>query len=182
MGDQSTPIGDVLDGVRVLEVAMYLFAPAAGAVLADWGADVIKVEHATHGDPMRRTAAWGLPALVDGISYTWEVANRGKRDIGIDISTADGREIILMLAERSDVFLTNFLPTARKKLGIDVDDITARNPSIIYARGSAAGSAWPRSRAWWLRRDLVLGPIRRSRIGNTEKRRLRAQHAGSRIR
>lgn len=128
-----------LDGVRVLEVAAYLFAPAGGAVLADWGADVIKVEPAQHGDPMRSTAAWGLPALVEGLSYTWEVANRGKRAVAVDLATPDGLEIILGLAEQSDVFVTNFLPDARRRLGIDVGDVTGRNPRIVYARASAQG-------------------------------------------
>jgi crotonobetainyl-CoA:carnitine CoA-transferase CaiB-like acyl-CoA transferase len=133
----------IMDGVRVLEVAMYMYVPAAGAVLADWGAEVIKVENALTPDPMRGTAAWGLPASIDGVSYLWEVTNRGKRGIAVDIHAPEGREIILRLAEESDVFLTNFLPTARRKLGIDVDDVMARNPRIVYARGSGQGARGP---------------------------------------
>lgn len=129
----------LLEGVRVLEVAMYPFVPAGGAILADWGTDVVEVEHAKHGDPMRGTAAWGLASSVDGISYLWEVCNRGKRAIAVDIGVPEGREVILRLAEQSDVFLTNFLPAARKNLGIDVDDVMHRNPRIVYARGSAQG-------------------------------------------
>lgn len=133
----------IMDGVRVLEVAMHMYVPAAGAVLADWGADVIKVENALTPDPMRGTAAWGLPSSIDGVSYLWEVTNRGKRGIAVDIHAPEGREIILRLAEETDVFLTNFLPPARRKLGIDVDDVMARNPRIVYARGSGQGSRGP---------------------------------------
>jgi crotonobetainyl-CoA:carnitine CoA-transferase CaiB-like acyl-CoA transferase len=128
-----------LDGVRVLEVAIYAFVPSATAILADWGADVLKVEHPVMGDPGRNTAAWGVPAEVNGVSHLWEVANRGKLAMTLDIATAEGREILLKLVDESDVFVTNFLPPARRKLGIEPEDIMGRNPRIIYARGSAQG-------------------------------------------
>lgn len=132
-----------LDGVRVLEVASYVFVPAAAAVLADWGADVLKVEHPAYGDPARNTAAWGVPAQVHGVSHLFEVGNRGKRAIGLDIAKPEGREILLSLVEDVDVFLTNLLPAARRKLGIEPDDIMARNPRVVYGRGSAQGPRGP---------------------------------------
>lgn len=128
-----------LDGVRVLEVAIYAFAPSAAAILADWGADVLKVEHPVTGDPGRNTAAWGVPAEVNGVSHLWEVANRGKRAMTLDIAKPEGLEILMRLVDESDVFITNFLPAARRKLGIEPEDILGRNPRIIYARGSAQG-------------------------------------------
>ena len=128
-----------LDGVRVLEVASYVFVPAAGAVLADWGADVLKVEHPSLGDPARTTAAWGVPASVNGVSHIFEVANRGKRAIALDIADAEGREILLALVDEADVFLTNLLPPARRKLGIEPEDIMGRNQRVIYGRGTAQG-------------------------------------------
>ena len=128
-----------LDGVRVLEVASYVFVPAAAAVLADWGADVLKVEHPSHGDPARTTAAWGVPASVNGVSHIFEVANRGKRAIGLDIAHPEGKDILLSLIDETDVFLTNLLPPARQKLGIEPEDVMARNPRVIYGRGSAQG-------------------------------------------
>jgi len=128
-----------LEGVRVLEVAIYAFVPSATAILADWGADVLKVEQVGVGDPGRNTAAWGVPASVNGVSHLWEVANRGKRAIGLDIATTEGRDILMQMVDNADVFVTNFLPPARRKLGIEPDDIMARNPRIIYARGSAQG-------------------------------------------
>ena len=128
-----------LDGIRVLEVAMYGFVPSAGAVLAEWGADVIKVEHAVTGDPQRGLRQTG-PLKVEGDpNPNIEHANRGKRAIGLDMSKPEGLEVLLELAKRADVFLTSFLPGHRRRFGIDVDDIRAVNPKIVYARGSALG-------------------------------------------
>ena len=128
-----------LEGVRVLEVAMYGFVPSGGAVLADWGADVIKVEHAVTGDPQRGLRLTGAYKVEGDPNPNFEHANRGKRSIGLDVSAPEGVEVLYELARRSDVFLTNFLPGARKRFKIDVDDIRAVNPKIIYARGSALG-------------------------------------------
>ena len=153
-----------LEGVRVLEVAIYAFVPSAAAILADWGADVLKVEHPVLGDPGRGTAAWGVPADVNGVSHLWEVPNRGKRAMTLDLATPEGKESLMKLVDESDVFITNFLPAARRKLGIEPDDIRARNPRIIYARGSAQG---PRGElaerggfdgvTYWLRSGASIG-------------------------
>jgi len=136
----------VLAGVRVLEVATWTFVPAAGAVLADWGADVIKVEHPATGDPQRGLMTSGLMGGSSGIpNFMMEQPNRGKRSIGIDIRSEDGLELLYKLAETSDVFLTSFLPAARRSMKIDVEHIRARNPNIIYARGSGNGQRGPES-------------------------------------
>jgi crotonobetainyl-CoA:carnitine CoA-transferase CaiB-like acyl-CoA transferase len=128
----------LLDGVRVLEVATWTYVPSGGAVLAEWGADVIKIEHPETGDPQRGLVSSGLlPAGT--VDFTVEMPNRGKRSVGLDMSTDEGRDILLQLAASSDVFLTSFLPSVRRKLRIDVDDIRAANPRIIYVRGSALG-------------------------------------------
>jgi crotonobetainyl-CoA:carnitine CoA-transferase CaiB-like acyl-CoA transferase len=137
-------MSNILDGVKVLEVAAWTFVPAAGAVLAEWGADVIKVEHPVGGDPQRGLISSGLvPAGAGGVNYMIEVPNRGKRSIGLDLSTPGGREILLKIAAQSDVFLTSFLPGVRKKFGIDVDDIRTVNPDIIYVRGTGHGTKGP---------------------------------------
>jgi crotonobetainyl-CoA:carnitine CoA-transferase CaiB-like acyl-CoA transferase len=128
-----------LAGIRVLEVAMWGFVPSAGAVLADWGADVIKVEHAVTGDPQRGLRQTGRLRVDGDPNPNIEHANRGKRSLGLDISRTDGKEVLYDLARRADVFLTSFLPAARQKLGIEVADIRAVNPRIVYARGSALG-------------------------------------------
>jgi crotonobetainyl-CoA:carnitine CoA-transferase CaiB-like acyl-CoA transferase len=128
-----------LEGIRVLEVAMYGFVPSGGAVLADWGADVIKVEHAVTGDPQRGLRFTGAFRVEGDPNPNIDHFNRGKRSIGLHLGTPGGREVLYDLARRADVFLTSFLPSARRKFGIEVDDIRAVNPKIIYARGSAFG-------------------------------------------
>ncbi|MGF7235254.1 MAG: CaiB/BaiF CoA transferase family protein [Frankia sp.] len=128
-----------LAGVRVLEVAMYGFVPSAGAVLADWGAEVIKVEHAVSGDPQRGLRQVGTMRVDDDPNPSIEHSNRGKRSIGLDMAKPESKEALHELVRRADVFLTSFLPAARRKFGIDVDDIRAINPKIVYARGSALG-------------------------------------------
>ncbi|HWE53899.1 MAG TPA: CaiB/BaiF CoA-transferase family protein [Acidimicrobiales bacterium] len=135
---------NVMQGVRVLEVAAWTFVPAAGAVLADWGADVIKIEHPNGGDPQRALISSGLlPGGPNAVNYIIEQPNRGKRSIGLDISTDEGREVLYKIAATSDVFLTSFLPSVRQKLQIDVEHIRAINPDIIYVRGSGQGALGP---------------------------------------
>jgi crotonobetainyl-CoA:carnitine CoA-transferase CaiB-like acyl-CoA transferase len=136
----------IMDGIKVVEVASWTYVPVAGAVLAEWGADVIKIEHPESGDPQRGLAAMGLvPTGPGGIAHMMELPNRGKRSVGIDMRTPEGRELLLKLCETADVFLTNFRPQARRKLGIDVDDVRAVNPNIIYVRGSGQGQRGPDS-------------------------------------
>ena len=133
--------GKPLEGVRVLEVAMYGFVPSAGAVLAEWGAEVIKVEHAVTGDPQRGLRQTG-PLRVEGDpNPNIEHANRGKRSIGLDVSVPEGREVLLELAKRADVFLTSFLPSSRRRLGIDVAGIRKVNPPDHLRAGQRARPA-----------------------------------------
>ena len=133
----------VMQGVRVLEVAQFTFTPAAGAILADWGADVIKIEHPVRGDTQRGFLNMGGVKL-DPLRHTLiEHPNRGKRSVGIDLGTTEGQELLYELAKQCDVFLTNFLPQVRQKNKFDVEHIRAVNPNIIYARGSALGNKGP---------------------------------------
>lgn len=133
----------VMQGFRILEVAQFTFVPAAGAILADWGADVIKVEHPLRGDTQRGFLNMGGVKL-DPLRHTLiEHPNRGKRSVGIDVSRPEGQEVLYELARGADVFLTNYLPQARQKNKFDVEHIRAVNPKIIYARGSALGNKGP---------------------------------------
>ncbi|HVW41977.1 MAG TPA: CoA transferase [Amycolatopsis sp.] len=133
----------VMEGVKVVEVSLYGFVPAAGAVLADWGAEVIKIEHPLQGDPMRGVIASGMGPEQTGFTFMWDIVNRGKRSVGIDLATPEGLELLMELVDGADVFLTSFLPEARRRLGIDVDSVMARNPGIVYARGSGQGVRGP---------------------------------------
>jgi crotonobetainyl-CoA:carnitine CoA-transferase CaiB-like acyl-CoA transferase len=133
----------VMQGVRVLEVAQHTFVPAAGAILADWGADVIKIEHPVRGDTMRGFVQLGGVKINPKRHTLMEHPNRGKRSVGVDVSTPEGQQVIYELAKTADVFLTNYLPAARQKLKLDIEHIRAANPNIIYARGSAYGDKGP---------------------------------------
>jgi crotonobetainyl-CoA:carnitine CoA-transferase CaiB-like acyl-CoA transferase len=129
----------VMAGFRVLELAQFTFVPAAGAILADWGADVIKVEHPVRGDTQRGFLNMGGIQVDPDRHPLMEHPNRGKRSVGIDISTPGGQEVIYDLAKTSDVFLTNYMPAHRQKHKFDVEHIRAANPNVVYARGSAYG-------------------------------------------
>lgn len=131
----------IMQGVRVIELASWTFVPAAGAVLADWGADVIKVEHPHRPDPQRALRRTGVDS--NGPNALMEQSNRGKRSLKLDIAKPEGREVLEKLVISADVFLTNWLPSARRKLRIDVDDIRAMNPNIVYARGHGQGTRGP---------------------------------------
>lgn len=133
----------VMEGVRVLEIAQFTFVPMAGGVLADWGADVIKVEHPVRGDAQRGIQMLQRLAVNPQRSSLMQHPNRGKRSVGIDVSTPEGQELIYELARQCDVFLTNYLPQQRQKLKIDLEHIRAANPDIIYVRGSAFGDKGP---------------------------------------
>jgi crotonobetainyl-CoA:carnitine CoA-transferase CaiB-like acyl-CoA transferase len=135
-----------LNGVRVLEVAQFTFVPSAGAVLADWGADVVKIEHPVTGDAQRGLVkVLGAAATVPGSSFApiMEAPNRGKRSVGLALDNSEARPLLDELIRRSDVFLTNYLPSSRKKLSIDVDDVRRVNPDIIYVVGNGFGSNGP---------------------------------------
>jgi crotonobetainyl-CoA:carnitine CoA-transferase CaiB-like acyl-CoA transferase len=150
-----------MEGVRILEVAQFTFVPSAGAVLADWGADVIKVEHAERGDAQRGIIkVFSQKVGKEGSSFApmMDGPNRGKRSIGLALEKPEAARVLRELVLSSDVFLTNFLPQARAKLGIDVDDIRAINPDIIYASGTGFGHSGPEtdkggydSTAYWAR-------------------------------
>jgi crotonobetainyl-CoA:carnitine CoA-transferase CaiB-like acyl-CoA transferase len=131
----------VLEGVKVVEVSMWAYVPSAGVVLAEWGADVVKIESPT-GDPMRGLINAGVGPM-EGIVFPWELWNRGKRTIALDLTQPDAQEIVLKLVEDADVFLTSYLPPSRRKLGIDEEAVRARNPNIIYACGTGQGYDGP---------------------------------------
>ena len=136
-------MSDIMEGVRILEVAEHTFVPAASAILADWGAEVIKVEHPERGDAMRGLASSGVMPMLGNVHVLLEHSNRGKKSIGIDVQTDAGLELIYKLAKTSDVFLTNKLPAVRKRLRIEPEDIRAHNPNIVYVSGTGSGERGP---------------------------------------
>ena len=132
-----------MKGVKILEVAEFTFAPSAGAILADWGADVIKIEHAEHGDAQRGITIGTGGAAAGTFQPLMEHPNRGKRSIGLALEVPSAREVLLQLVHEADVFVTNFLPSARRKLRIELEDMREANPAVIYVRGSGHGQRGP---------------------------------------
>lgn len=137
--------GGVLRGVRVVELASWTYVPSAGAALADWGADVIKVEGVSSGDPGRALVVGGFTreAARADADFILELGNRGKRSIAIDIKSETGRELFGRLLASADVFLTNWLPGALERARLTVADIRSFNPRIIIARGTGLGVRGP---------------------------------------
>jgi crotonobetainyl-CoA:carnitine CoA-transferase CaiB-like acyl-CoA transferase len=134
-----------LAGVRVLEVASHVFVPMAGSVMTEWGAQVVKVEALDGGDPYRGLATYGLHNVYRGVDPFFQSANRGKRSVGIALKHPEGRRLLARLVASSDVFMTSFRTDARRRLGIEVDDLRRDNSSVIYVRGTAFGPRGPDS-------------------------------------
>jgi crotonobetainyl-CoA:carnitine CoA-transferase CaiB-like acyl-CoA transferase len=133
-----------LDGIRVIELSSWMFIPSGGAVLVDWGAEVIKVEPPDGGDPQRGLITSGLvPGGAGGVNFMMEQPNRGKQSVALDLTKPDGHEAFMKLVETADVLLTNYMPKVRRKLGIDVEQIRERNPQIIIAKGTGQGPKGP---------------------------------------
>ena len=138
-GEDERMASQPMQGVRVVEVAQYTFVPAAGAVLAEWGAEVIKVEHAERGDAQRGLFTVGSMSSGGPFAPLMEHPNHNKRSIGLALDVPEGLAILQRLVRNADVFLTNLLPGARSRLHVDVEDMRKVNPRIIYVRGTALG-------------------------------------------
>ena len=131
----------MLDGVRVVELGVWVAGPSAGGLLADWGADVVKVE-APAGDPMRRmlavTVGHGRPE-----SPPFDMDNRGKRSVVVDLGVAEGRDVMGRLLATADVFLTNLRPEAVDRLGFGADAVLSKHPRLVYASVTGYGRGGP---------------------------------------
>ncbi len=144
-------------GVRVVEIGAWVAGPAAGAVLADWGADVIKVEP-LEGDPMRYVVTWG----EHGVNPAFELENRGKRSVAVDVASPAGRGIVYALLETADVFLSNLRPSTLATLGLDPATLAGRFPRLVVATLNGYGDRGPDSDrpsydvgGWWARSGLA---------------------------
>ena len=150
-----------LEGIRVLELGFWVAGPAAAGILADWGAEVIKVEPPT-GDPMR-----GLFADAAGIDVPinppFELDNRGKRSIALNLHDAEGRAVANQLVQRADVLVTNLRAPALASFGLDFPSAQAINPRLVYCHLTGYGTTGPdRDRpaydvgAWWARAGVAM--------------------------
>lgn len=128
----------MFEGIRVLELAQYVFVPGAGMLLADHGAEVIKIETTGTGDPYRSLKV-GDGREIASVNLAMEQNNHSKKSIALDLKSESGREAFLALVKTADVFLTSLRPKALRSLRVDVADLRAVNPRIIYARGNGLG-------------------------------------------
>lgn len=135
-----------LKGVKVLELAEHGFVPSACAVLADWGADVVKAEKPA-GDAMRYIMGQGLVVNTGGFNFINELVNRNKRGIAIDLKVPEARPVFDKLVAWADVFVTNQLPAVRRKLRVEPADLLAINPKLVYAKGHGQGQKGPDAEA-----------------------------------
>ena len=156
----------IMQGVRILEVAEHTFVPAASALLADCGAEVIKIEPMERGDAMRGLAAAGRGAPSRATCTPCSSTRTGESSsLALDLTTDEGLDILYKLAATADVFLTNKLPRVRKKLKIELEDIRAAQPQIIYVARDRSGRTRSGCRQGFLRLARLLVPRRRGHGG-----------------
>ncbi len=139
-----------LEGVKVLDVSQVAAVPMAARLLADFGADVIHVEHPKRGDSWRDFQAGigeGYYGAPSNINYNWENLNRNKRSLTVDLSKEMGREIIYSLSKKVDIFLTNLRPYEKKKFGLEYEILSKLNPRLIYASLTGYGKKGPEADA-----------------------------------
>jgi crotonobetainyl-CoA:carnitine CoA-transferase CaiB-like acyl-CoA transferase len=127
-----------LEGIRVIDLTSHLSGPYCSMLLADQGADVIKVERPEEGDDVRR-----MPPYIEGQSATFMLWNRNKRSIALDLKEERDRALCRELARTADVFLENFKPGTAARLGLGYDDLRALNPRLVYASISGYGQTGP---------------------------------------
>jgi crotonobetainyl-CoA:carnitine CoA-transferase CaiB-like acyl-CoA transferase len=151
----------IFKGLKVLDCASFIAAPAAATVLSDFGADVIKIEPPGAGDPYRNLP--NLPGYPRSEhNYAWMIESRNKRSLALDLSKPDGKEVLRRLVAEADVFITNFPPPVRARLGIAYSDLAPLNERLIYAsftgygeRGEEANKPGFDSNAWWARSGMM---------------------------
>jgi crotonobetainyl-CoA:carnitine CoA-transferase CaiB-like acyl-CoA transferase len=151
----------IFDGLKVLDCASFIAAPAAATVLSDFGADVIKIEPPGAGDPYRNLP--NLPGYpVSEHNFVWLLESRNKRSLALDLSKADGQAVLHRLVREADVFITNYPPAVRERLGITYDQIAPLNERLVYAsftgygeKGEEANKPGFDSNAYWARSGLM---------------------------
>src|SRR5919109_5573175 len=144
-----------LDGIRVLDLGTRIGAPFAATLLAELGAEVIKVEQPGTGDFMRT-----IPPLEDGVSLWWSVEGRGKKSMTLDLSKERGQEILRRLAEHADVLVENFQPGTLERWNLAPESLRRSNPRLIVSRVSVYGQDGPyRDRPGLDRNGIALGGL-----------------------
>ena len=152
---------NIFSGLKVVDLASYIAGPAATTILSDFGADVIKVEPPGTGDPYRNFFATP-PNPVCDYNYSWQLTNRNKRGLALDLKNAEAKEVLSRLVKWGDVLVTNYPPKVRKALGLTYDEVGPINPRLIYADITGYGANGPEAdkpgfdiTAYWARTGLM---------------------------
>jgi formyl-CoA transferase len=151
----------VFDGIKVIDCASFIAGPAAATVMSDFGATVIKIEPPGAGDPYRRRATPPVgPGLAGNPGFVLD--GRNKRSLALDLRAPQGQGVLRRLVEGADVFITNYPPPVRRRLGITYDELAPLNPRLIYASFTGYGETGPEAdkpgfdaTAWWARSGLM---------------------------
>ena len=151
----------IFEGLKVLDCASFIAAPAAATVLSDFGAEVIKIEPPGHGDPYRNLPH--LPGYPHSPhNFAWMLESRNKRSLALDLSKPEGQAVLHRLAAEADVFITNFPPGVRARLGITYEELKPLNARLVYAsftgdgeKGEEANKPGFDSNAYWARSGLM---------------------------
>src|SRR6266536_2404830 len=153
----------LFQGLHVVDLASWIAGPAATTVLSDFGADVIKVEPPGIGDTYRYlTHGVGSAGEIDGVDYLWQLTNRNKRGLALNLKSPQSRDVVERLVRWADVLVTNFPPPTRTKLGLDYEQLAPLNPRLIYADITGFGEVGPEAGApgfdmtpYWARTGLM---------------------------
>ncbi|MFF3464616.1 CaiB/BaiF CoA transferase family protein [Streptomyces sp. NPDC001984] len=152
----------LLEGLHVVDLASFIAGPAAATVLGDFGADVVKVEPPHVGDAYRSLSRIPPNPRVEGVNYPWQLDNRNKRSIALDLKSPGARPVLERLVRWADVLVTNFPPRTRAKLGLEYDVLASLNPRLIYADVTGFGEEGPDAHlpgfdvtAYWARSGLM---------------------------
>ncbi len=164
-----------LEGVKVVELGMWVAGPACAGILADWGADVVKLEPPGIGDPARTYQALFGEVMPD--NPVFEMDNRSKQSIAIDLRVPEGQALALELLDGADVFVTNLRRAALERWGLGPDAVLARNPGLVYQLITGYGMEGPDAGPARLRHRWLLGPVRRG-VAAARPRRPAAVPAG----
>src|SRR5215475_2618892 len=157
-----TPVEQgIFSGLKVIDCASFIAAPAAATVLSDFGAEVIKIEPPGRGDPYRALQqVAGNPTSPH--NYVWMLASRNKKSVALDLTKPDARAVLHRLVAGADVFITNYPPPVRRRLGVTYEDLAPLNERLIYASFTGYGEVGDEahrpgfdSNAWWARSGLM---------------------------
>ena len=155
----------ILSGLRVIDCGTYVAGPASATILSDFGADVFKIERPQGGDLYRTLS--DLPGFAKAdVNWGWILTSRNKKSVALDLSSPQGREVLIRLVKTADVFVTNYQHSLLEKFQLTWDDLRPENERLIYAHltgygdtGEDANAPTFDALAYWARSGLMMGVV-----------------------